>query len=207
MKTVEKLLKENNLAGALALLETNTAIKADAALNTSLIVIQGDFSQAKKDFMNGIIAYEEHTRGQNSLRLRIWMLNQEIETETQEASQSLPVVAACKAAYTLLVYLSETENGKTIFVERERKFYVRKPQAEAYFDRLPEMYIVEGHGKHLPKDIRKDLYLFRSFPYRILEHARSNGNDSELIEVTNPSILKLVRQTRHRLTQNLRAYM
>jgi hypothetical protein len=116
-------------------------------------------------------------------------------------------IAAHKAAWSLLAYMSEKENDKTVFVDRgdkDNKIYVlRVEQAKEYLITLPKVFFTEGNGLFMSREIEDDLYTFRSRIYQILEKAFREKNEDKTIEITNETIQKQVKDVRERLRKNL----
>lgn len=115
---------------------------------------------------------------------------------------------SCKAVWALLAYLSEKENAKTIFVVRgdknNRQHFVRKEQAVEFLKVLPEVFYEQGHGIFMPPEVRKEIYSFRSRIYRILEDAKREGEEGDMIGVKNEDVMEEIRKTRDFLIHQLR---
>lgn len=114
-------------------------------------------------------------------------------------------IDACKNVWALLAYMSEKENHKTIFVDRnEGKYFLRKAQGEEYINKLPEVFFEKGSGIFMPREIIDDLYTFRSKIYKLLDTARGESN-SEMIEIQKAAeIKKNIHEIRTRLNRNLK---
>ncbi len=118
-------------------------------------------------------------------------------------------IEACKAAWSLLVYMSEKENERTVFVDRgtaQNPTYMMRPeQGIEYIKKLPEVFFDKGHGIFLPPSIRDDAYIFRSKIYKILEAAKHNPNpDSAMVEVTKPQLKAEIAELRNQMSKNIR---
>jgi hypothetical protein len=96
-------------------------------------------------------------------------------------------IAACKAVWSMLAYMSEKENSKTVFVVRQdKKWHLRAAQAQEYIERVEEVFFAQGHGLFMTKEIRDDMYSFRTLVYRLLD-AEKGANNGRLPDT--PEIL------------------
>ena len=175
-------------------------------LHNQLTVIKASFSDLRRNETIDTLSFDEAKRARNKIHAGLLNICAEIEDNAQ--SHLNETKAACKAAYALLMYLSENTNSKAVFFEdTDKNYFLRKPQGKDFLERLPEMYLAEGHGMYLPKEITEDLYTFRAKVYKIIDHATINGNESDMIQVNNPGIKKLVGVLQKRLAVNLKKNM
>lgn len=119
-------------------------------------------------------------------------------------------IAACKAVWGLLSYLSEKENEDTVFVKRGTAdnvtWHLRRAQGVQYIKTLAQVFFEQGHGIFMPKDIRDGVYEFRSRVFRILEKdMRSSGDmENDMILVNNLEVISKVQELRDLLNKRLR---
>lgn len=119
-------------------------------------------------------------------------------------------LAACKAAWTLLEYISQKENPKTMIVKRGSKdasYYVlRRAQGEEYLRVLPTVFYGQGHGICLPEEVRDLLYEARTRVYRLLEAETRRGNTTaEEIRIEKNEIPARIDQIREELRKTLKS--
>lgn len=121
-------------------------------------------------------------------------------------------MAACKAVWALMAYMSEMGNPKTVFVARgdaqHKTWHLRQPHAIDYLKQVEEVFFTHGHGISMPKDVGDDVYEFLLRVYRLLESNRREGDaNSELIAVKNQEVIEKVVELRDRLNARLRVVM
>jgi hypothetical protein len=106
----------------------------------------------------------------------------ELEIAAEQQTKSARI-AACKAVWSLLAYITEKENSRTVFVKRaDRKWYLRVAQAKNYILEVEEVFFSQGHGLFMPKDIRDGMYNFRTLLYRLMDSEKYKKGTSELVE-------------------------
>ncbi len=144
---------------------------------------------------------------------RVWKKQKQEELRIAKNQQREAArIAACKAVWSLLAYMSEKEHSKTVFVARgdaqQKTWHLRRTQAEDYLKQIEEVFFTQGHGIFMPPEVRDDVYEFRSRVYRLLESAnRQSDTSSELVTVTNPDVIEKVVELRGRLNKQLREQM
>lgn len=118
-------------------------------------------------------------------------------------------LAAYRAAWSLLAYMSEKENPKTVFVKRgtsdQPQYLLRRQQADAYLADLPKVFFEQGHGLLMSESVKEGLFRFRSLIYRILDAERQSGDAMADIVVRNEHIAGEVANLREALSKELRA--
>ncbi len=147
---------------------------------------------------------------------RKWLREKETEQRLQrENLRYQSRLEAYRAVWTLLAYMSEKENERTIFVTRLKDenapkgntaIFLRTEQAQQFLRELPEVFYTQGHGILLDTETRNDLFNFRRIVYKLLDHARK-GKEQPLpdrIEVRNKEVVKAARDIHHRLVVGLR---
>ncbi len=203
---VQNLIGDSKTDEAIKEIESRFREENDADLLNQLIVIKADYSETKKKQIIGVLTFEEVNKKKNDIHYRLLSVCSNIDDNIE--SHQNETKAACKAAYALLMYLSDNTNSKAVFFEdKDKNYYLRKPQGKDFLEKLPEMYLAEGHGMYLPKEVTADLYTFRAKVYKIIDHAEINGNASDMIQVQNPGIKKLVGVLQKRLASNLKKSM
>jgi hypothetical protein len=114
-------------------------------------------------------------------------------------------IEACKAAWGLLIYMSDKENDKTVIVKRDDGYYLRREQAIDYFKALPAVFYEQGHGLFLPQAVRDGLYGFRGQIYQVLDAERVKGNiESEMVKIEQNKIIEFVEATRKAISDVLK---
>lgn len=142
---------------------------------------------------------------------KVWKKQKSIETQIWAGQQKETArIAACKAAWSLLAYMSEKENSKTVFVVRGTKdhktWHLRSEQGQEYINALEKVFFTDGHGVFLTAEIRDDLYQFRSLTYPIIEkEKRKTENLPALITLEEPKIIDAITTLRAKLNERLRA--
>ncbi len=203
---VRKLIGNSKTDEAIEVMETYFREQNNDSLLKDLTTIKANFTNLKRKENINIVSFDDSTRHRN--QIHNGLLNVCGCIEDTKDSHIDETKAACKAAYAMLMYLSANVNSKAIFFEDNNKnYFLRKPQGLEFLEKLPEMYLAEGHGMYLPKDITDDLYTFRAKVYKIIDHANLNGNESNMIQVNNPGIKKLVGVLQKRLATNLKKYV
>jgi ElaB/YqjD/DUF883 family membrane-anchored ribosome-binding protein len=203
---VRKLIGDNDTEGAFKEMEIYFLEENKEDLLNQLTVIRATFNEIKKHETIDTISFDEAKRAKNKINAGLLNVCAEIEDNAQAHVNETK--AACKAAYGLLMYLSDNTNSKAVFFEdNDKNYFLRKPQGKDFLERLPEMYLAEGHGMYLPKEVTEDLYTFRAKVYKIIDHAEINGIEGDKFQVNNPGIKKLVGVLQTRLAVNLKKSM
>ena len=202
---VRRFIGNSKTDEAIEVMEIFFREQNNVSLMNDLAVIKGNYTDSKKKDNINIVSFDDSTRHKN--QIHIGLLNVCGSIEDAKDSHIDETKAACKAAYGLLLYLSENTNAKAVFFEDANKnYFLRKPQGEEFIEKLPDLYLTQGHGMYLPKEVVEDFYIFRAKVYKIIDHAQFNNNDNDLIQVTNPGIKKLVKVLSERLSKNLKKY-
>jgi Effector-associated domain 11 len=203
---VIELIGENKTDEAIKALENRFKQDNDDDLLPIITVIRGEFKGLKNEALRGIIDDKELRQATVKINNRLLNVLKEIEDKT--GVYPAEVVAACKAAKGLLMYLSDNTNSKTVFYEDANKnYWLRKAQGQAFIDVLSEFSLVEGHGKHLPKAIKKDFYSFRGKVYKIMEEAKINQDFSDEILIKNADMKAFVTAIRNQISDKLKPYL
>ena len=202
---IQGLIGVNKIDEAFEEMESYFRNEANERLLNMVAVIKADYTDLKATEIRGTISYDERSRKKNEINVRLLEVcsftGNTVKAHIEETK------AACKASYGLLLYLSENTNAKAVFFEDANKnYFLRKPQGEEFIEKLPDLYLTQGHGMYLPKEVVEDFYIFRAKVYKIIDHAQFNNNDNDLIQVTNPGIKKLVKVLSERLSKNLKKY-
>ncbi|MBN8683904.1 MAG: hypothetical protein J0L99_14775 [Chitinophagales bacterium] len=145
--------------------------------------------------------------------LKVWKKQKSIEQHIWSGQQvETARVAACKAVWGLLAFMSEKEHSKTVFVKRgdnqHKTNHLRVAQAKEYLQKIEEVWFLQGHGLLISQGVRDDIFEFRSRVYRFLEKEQRKvgaGNElPDLIEVEEERLVSEVAALRERLNTTLR---
>lgn len=116
-------------------------------------------------------------------------------------------LAACKAVWSLLVYLSNKEGEKTVILmdgpKDARKYFLRRSAAEEFLARLPKVFYEEGHGIFMPQEVREKLFTFASLVHRVMK-AESDNERVEEILLKNDGVAVKANECREFLIKSLR---
>lgn len=125
---------------------------------------------------------------------KAWKRQKTIEASIWVGQQEeIAKIAACKAAWSLLAYMSEKENSKTVFVKRgDKLWYLRTEQGQEYFDALENVFFQGGHGLFLSAQTRDLLYSFRTMTRRVLDKQRDTEGSLEGIEQIKIENIELI---------------
>jgi hypothetical protein len=132
----------------------------------------------------------------------------ELEIAEKQQTESARI-AACKAVWSLLAYMSDNESSKTVYVKRaDEKWYLRVAQARQYILDVEEVFYLQGHGLFMPKTVRNGMYEFRRSLYRLMDSERFKKNTNELadteIMVENEGVITAKKQLFDQLNKELR---
>lgn len=123
-------------------------------------------------------------------------------------------IAACKAVWGLLAYMSEKENERTVFIKRGTKeaptWHLRAQQGQAYIQQVAEVFFAQGHGIFMSPEVRNDVYEFRSRIYTLMEadkHQHGELLEEKMITVNNPHVIEKVVELRERLRVQLKTLL
>lgn len=91
---------------------------------------------------------------------------------------------ACKAVWSLLSYMSQKENTKTVFVKRGTAENtidcLRINQAFEFLYEFEQVYYHRGHGLFMTKKIQDNMYAFRIHIYRLLNKEGLLNQDTNI---------------------------
>lgn len=146
------------------------------------------------------------------LAFKSWKKQKAIDTRlAYERIQFDTKAASCKALWSLMAFISEKENINTVFVNRgtgeNASYLLRVEQARKFFTELQKVFYEQGHGIYIPDELREDIFDFRNRIYKILDSQRYEEGGlaaSEQILIKNPSMQRVVKNLRDRLTTTLR---
>lgn len=112
------------------------------------------------------------------------------------------------AAWSLLAYITETENPNAVMVwEKEAKettYYLRPAQARDFMAALSSLFYGSGYGLLLDGEIKELLYEYRSQIYGVLLKADCLKCGEEPVKLKNEQLIARVRQIYARLNEQLR---
>lgn len=118
-------------------------------------------------------------------------------------------LAAYRAAWSLLAFMSEKENPKTVFVKRgtsdSPQYLLRRKQADDFLVELQKVFFEQGHGILMSKEAKEELFRFRSLVFRIQDAERSAPESQGDIVVKNEHIAAEVARIRETLASELRS--
>lgn len=137
-----------------------------------------------------------------------WKQKQKETVHGIETARYQAKLDSCKAVWSLLAYMSEKENDKTVFVTREengkRVWKLRTKPARDFLIDLPKLFFEQGHGIFMPPVIKSDIYNFRSMIYRFLESSKRDGETESEIIVKNNKMIEGLNSIRTNLADTLR---
>jgi hypothetical protein len=140
---------------------------------------------------------------------KTWKKQKETENEIQKNNrQSDEIISAHKAAWSIILYFSENDNEKNMFVRGKRRedgiknYYFRRKQAEGYFKALQTIFFEKGHGLFLSKEVKEYLYEIRSTAYG-LYHNANKQNEDEMI-INEDKLPKRIQEIRDKLLKQLK---
>lgn len=102
------------------------------------------------------------------------------------------ILDAFQQFWKLLAYTTDTENANSIMVWEQDKhtkqntYWIRRAQANAYIDRLAEIFYGGGYGLYLNKEARAPFFEYRSILYGVLLPTRDSSEDKILVK--NPEM-------------------
>lgn len=112
-----------------------------------------------------------------------------LKRETQEAVEKARYEAILRAherCFSLLAYLTETENSQSIIVWQKEKgtedktYFFNKQNGLLFFEELRKVYYEQGHGLYFSKEISSPLFECRSILYGL--NLRITNTDREQIK-------------------------
>lgn len=178
----------------LSILLTNTiATEINWNIETMKIVLPGLFSIA------GIIAAALLT-----YRYHIRIKRKEIPVNLLQTKYNKKL-EALEYCWKLLRYTTDTENSKSILVwekvaGKKKQYYIQPHNAQEFLEQLPEMFYSSGYGLYLSKEIKEQLFTYRSNIYGIMLKEKDSKEEKITIQNTNlVEILLLVHNELNRL--------
>ena len=112
---------------------------------------------------------------------------------------------ALMKAWSLLAYMSDTENSLAVIVWEQKKdgkvYYFRKKQARDYIDKLAEIFYGGGYGLMLDDETKKMLFEYRSILYGVL--LREKGDD-EKVRLENAEMVRRMKVIYEGMNKKLR---
>jgi hypothetical protein len=140
---------------------------------------------------------------------KTWKKQKETENEIQKHKRQYDeIIAAHKAAWSLIPYFSENDNEKNMFLRGKRRedgikdYYFRRLQAEGYFKALQTIFFENGHGIFLSKDVKRLLYEIRSTAYGLYHIA--NKQDEDEMKIEKDELPKRIQKIREELIKRLK---
>ena len=112
------------------------------------------------------------------------------------------------AAWSLLAYMTETENPNAVVIwkknAKETIYYLRPAQARDYMASLSSLFYGSGYGLLLDGDIKELLYEYRSQIYGVLLKADCLKCGDEPIKLENVHLVNQVKELYAELNAQLR---
>ncbi len=126
----------------------------------------------------------------------------------QRQSKYEAKLAAGKALWALLRYISESDHDENIFrrgeldENKKKVFYFRQEQANRFITELNDVFYIKGHGLFLDQNIKMLIFELRSQVFGWL-HISQKSNEAEM-KITNAKKFERICQIREELNKKLK---
>lgn len=111
-------------------------------------------------------------------------------------------------AWSLLAYITETENPKVVMVWEKNKngttHYLCPKQAREYMIGLSKIFYDDGYGLLLGREVKELLYEYRGHLYGVLLRAKGAESDDERIRLENDELAGRLKAIYNELNNELR---
>ena len=118
---------------------------------------------------------------------------------------------AAKAAWGLLAFLTEKENGRNLLIYKGTKdnpeIFFSLDRAREYLKSLDDTFYFQGHGIFLTKEIKQFIFHVRTNVYRILDKEQRRGIAQGEVLMENPEAVKFFRESFENLRSKLDKYI
>lgn len=116
-------------------------------------------------------------------------------------------VQAKMKVWSMLKYLSRSENQHTVFIKRENNgkicYHARREQAEQFENEIVVLFYDEGYGLFLTKEVKSLLFETRNQFHRLLDTDRDEK--LTMIVVKNPKLVDRIHEIYNELNPLLKA--
>ena len=117
---------------------------------------------------------------------------------------------AAKAAWGLLIFLTEKENGKNFLIYQGTKespeIFFDLIRGRNYLTVIAKIFFEDGHGVFLSKEIKQYIFHVRSNVYRILDREERAGKTSGKVLLENPGVVEFFRKSFENLRKKIVDY-
>ncbi len=126
----------------------------------------------------------------------------------QRQSKYEAKLAAGKALWALLRYISESDHDENIFRRGEldesgkKVFYFRQEQANHFITELNDVFYIKGHGLFLDQTTKTLIFELRSQVFGWLHVSKKSGEED--MKITNAKKFERINQIRDELHKKLK---
>lgn len=148
----------------------------------------------------------------NRLAMKYWRKQKKEEIDFQlHGLKAEAYLDAAKAAWALLAYVTEKENGKCLLIYKGTKdkpeIYFHLERGKEYLHRLSQMFYDEGHGIFLTKEIKHEIFHIRTNVYRIIDKENRRGVITGEVLLENKELIEFFRGSYEKLRQLVGVYV
>lgn len=146
------------------------------------------------------------------LAMRYWHRQKKHEINyLLEGEKYKSLLEAGKAAWGMLAFLTEKENGLCLLIYKGTKeaplVYLDIERGHKYLQRLSEVFYNEGHGMFLTPGIKQELFHVRTNVYRILDKEKRRGITHGEVLLENEDAVKFFRESYEKLRLLIKTYV
>jgi len=114
---------------------------------------------------------------------------------------------ALEACWKLLAFTTDTENSKSVITwkllkDNSKVYYLNKKNAETFIKKLAKYFYSSGMGIYLSKEIKKNLFEYRSIVYGFL--LKEKNNEEMIIRIKKQEVAKKMIEIHQQLILQLK---
>ena len=118
---------------------------------------------------------------------------------------------AAKAAWGLLSFLTEKENGNNQLnykgTKEKPEVYFSLDRGRQYLSELSRVFYEQGNGVFLTPEINNEIFHVRTNVYKLLDKEQRSGNTTGEILLTNEGLVTFFRESYERLRITIKTYL
>ena len=116
-------------------------------------------------------------------------------------------LSALESCWKLLAFITDTENSKSVLTweqlkNKEKSYYINKTNALEFIKSLADFFYDSGLGIYLSKEIKEQLFEYRSIIYGFL--LKEKNNENSIILIQNNEMAKKMIDLFHKLIIQLK---
>lgn len=128
-----------------------------------------------------------------------------------ETAKYMAMLESARAAWSLLAYLTEKENGKCLLSYKGTKespeVYFNLERGKEFLQAVSEVFYYHGHGIFLTSEIKAEIFHVRTNVFKIIDIEQRRGTTEKEVLLTNEGMIAFFRKSYDNLRIKIKKYL